>query len=139
MSTPKLPLGDRRRAATTDDTTALLIRARGFIERGWCQGANAKDKNGQPVSIWSDQAVAWCAAGALFAAGIAPDHNCWEYPVVVNLANNLLQKAIGRDRSIQAFNDRQWRVRPVLAAFDRAIALAEMVSTGVSSAEGETR
>ena len=100
----------------TDETTALLIRARGFIVRGWCRNADAKDETGQAVHAGSPEAVAWCAYGALKAAGS-----------YVSLAAVLrLERAIGGGsgfgEGIGRFNDLQQTVEPVLAAFDRAIA-----------------
>ncbi|HXP05507.1 MAG TPA: hypothetical protein VN808_15415, partial [Stellaceae bacterium] len=53
-----------------DDATALLIRARSFIKRGWCRHSAAVDENGVEVHPTSERAVAWCAIGALDAAGI---------------------------------------------------------------------
>ena len=47
-----------------DATTDLLIRARGFIERGWCQNAAAKNTDGIGIDPRSERAVAWCPAGA---------------------------------------------------------------------------
>lgn len=100
----------------TDETTTLLIRARALIERGWCRGANARDAKGSAIESQSKDATAWCAAGALFAAGLVPDDECWHHPVVRHF-----QAAIGGNRNIQGFNDDQETVEPILAAFDRAI------------------
>jgi hypothetical protein len=97
----------------TDETTALLIRARGFLERGWCRGWLAVDARGRSVSETSDRAVRWCAYGALLAAG-------WDdssgHP-----AYRRLKAAIGGEW-VCDFNNRQETVEPVLAASDRAIA-----------------
>jgi hypothetical protein len=41
-----MPLDDTNWSPPTeaiDETTALLVRARGFIERGWCRHALARD------------------------------------------------------------------------------------------------
>ena len=100
-----------------DETTALLVRARGFIERGWCRGDLARDANGNGVWPTEQQAVAWCAGGALIAAGMP-------YNVVSILAHpatRRLRAAIAGG-NIAGFNNRQETVEPVLAAFDRAIA-----------------
>jgi len=97
-----------------DEATALLIRARGLLERGWCRGAQALDADGEPVWGDSDRAVVWCAYGALCAAGMPLGaHN---HPAVHRLTG-------GRDGFFLAdFNNAQETVEPVLAAFDRAIA-----------------
>jgi hypothetical protein len=106
---------DRPAATETDETTALLIRARSYIARGWCRGAMAKNPVGNVVDPTDAHASAWCAWGALTVAGISDIHG---------IAANLLATAIGRYYSISRFNDAQETVEPVLAAFDRAIAMS---------------
>ena len=98
-----------------DETTALLMRARGFLERGWCKGVLAVNANKQMVNPCSKQAVAWCAGGALFAAGVLPLLGIPHHP-----AFDRLMEAMGGE-SIARFNNRQETVEPVIAAFDRAI------------------
>jgi hypothetical protein len=98
-----------------DETAALLIRARGFLERGWCRGVCARNEQGWAVKPSSDHAVAWCAYGALAAAGMSPNGPHY-YPAV-----RQLMIAAGC-HSLPYFNDAQETVEPVLAAFDRAIA-----------------
>jgi hypothetical protein len=104
-------------AKVADDATALLIRARSFIERGWCRGAAAANVNGLEVHATSKQAIAWCALGALDAAGLPYIHHIrlgW-HP-----AYRRLQDVIGDER-LQDWNARQGTSGPVSAAFDRAI------------------
>lgn len=121
-----------------DETTALLIRARGFLERGWCQGAAARNAEGESVSALSEDAVAWCAVGAMEVAGLPTirgtlydDINDTRRgkiksgsPVVIpdkqHPAFRRLRTAIGGSH-IAVFSDAQETVEPVLAAFDRAI------------------
>jgi hypothetical protein len=62
-----MPLFD---GPSQDETTALLIRARGFIERGWCRKAFACDIEKNRVLADSFCAVSWCAEGALIATGV---------------------------------------------------------------------
>ena len=103
-----------------DETTSLLIRARGFLERGWCRGwMAAHDVDGNRVDPQSDRAVAWCAYGALVAAGMPRDGECWKQPAMCRLGEVL---GVATPR-ISRFNDEQETVEPVLAAFDRAIAM----------------
>jgi hypothetical protein len=108
-----MPLDDTNWPATAevDEPTALLIRARGFMERGWCKGRQAVDESGKWVESTSKQAVAWCAYGALVAAGLVPGH-----PALTRLFDAM--GGVG----VIPFNDRQETVEPVLAAFDRALA-----------------
>jgi hypothetical protein len=105
----------------TDETTELLIRARGFLERGWCRSAYARNFLGWKVGPKSWWACQWCALGALCAAGMPL---CKSHPAVdqSHPAVNRLSAAIGGDY-IGWFNDHQDTVEPVLAAFDRAIAM----------------
>jgi hypothetical protein len=111
-----MPLDDTNWSKTveTDETTELLIRARGFIERGWCRGVLARDETGiSEVDPTSARTVAWCIYGAMDAAGVPVDSS---HP-----AYRRLMGAIGGE-CVADFNNRQETVEPVLAAFDRAIA-----------------
>jgi hypothetical protein len=99
-----------------DETTAFLIRARGFVERGWCRHDLARDAAGNSVSPRAKQAVAWCAYGALKAAGMPST-----FLFIPPRPLLRLLAAIGGEL-IASFNNRQETVEPVLAAFDRAIA-----------------
>lgn len=100
---------------TTELSTAdVLRRAKAvLIERGWTVGDN-EDGDG-----------CVCAEGALIVA-LGGNVEDLFYP---GDAYYTLRRAInGDDRSttpVFAFNDAQDSVGPVLAAFDRAIALAE--------------
>lgn len=98
----------------TDEATDLLIRARSFIERGWCQNAVALDDNHRPCGVTDERAVAWCAHGALVASGVEPGAKT--HPAMIRLCAAMGDSIIGN------FNDRQETVEPILAAFDRAIA-----------------
>jgi hypothetical protein len=112
-----MPLDDSNFPQITDidETTALLIRARGFIERGWCRLTVALSANGFVTGPTSGDAAAWCMYGSLFAAGV-PQAGYSEHSAVLRL-----ESAIGGE-NVCIFNNRQETVEPVLAAFDRAIA-----------------
>lgn len=97
-----------------DEVTALLIRARALVARGWCRRAAARNLLGLEVSPYSRHAVAWCADGALQAAQLAASN------LEFRRAYLRLLAAMG-DELVPAFNDRQTTVEPVLEAFDRAI------------------
>jgi hypothetical protein len=47
---------------------AVLLRAAELVEKGWTQGAYARDANGQVVTTSSPNAVTFCASGAVFRA-----------------------------------------------------------------------
>jgi hypothetical protein len=98
-----------------DEVTALLIRVRGFVERGWCRHAPALDADGKDVGSYISCAVAWCAEGAVRASGM---------PDLYYLAIRRLLAAVC-GQPLWEFNDQQETVEPVLAAFDRAIAAGE--------------
>lgn len=46
-----------------------------LVERGWCQGAVAKDASGNPVSAIDENAVCFCLAAALYKYRIDNDAN----------------------------------------------------------------
>lgn len=99
----------------------ILRAARAKIEQGWCQRCVARDSQGYRIYVGNmmeasrnPAAVSWCAQGAVFAAG--GDINGPELPI--------LGQAVGS--CIGIWNDRPRRTKEeVLAAFDRAIELAE--------------
>ena len=96
--------------------STILKKARKLIERGWCLNASARTKTGKVCNIFSKRAVQWCAYGAVSAVSSKHTHR----PAI-----DMLDKAVARtDCGIIAFNDRQASSKPVLRAFDRAIALA---------------
>jgi hypothetical protein len=98
-----------------EEATALLIRARALVARGWCRGVPARNFIGISVGPRSGHATAWCMSGALNAAALV------ESDLDRRNAKCRLIAAIG-GVSLAAFNDTQETVEPVLAAFDHAIA-----------------
>ena len=48
----------------------ILIEARALIARpeAWTQGAGARDAEGEPIAVEHQDAVSWCATGAINAA-----------------------------------------------------------------------
>jgi hypothetical protein len=118
-------------ALTGEVTTApavILRAARARIEREehWTKGAFARvDPNDlrtiSAIGPRDPQAVCWCAAGAIRA--VAPAHDGWDKAEV------FLERAIDPTLRIGVgqFNDNASHGM-VLAAFDRAIALAEAQS-----------
>ena len=53
--------------ATAPTPRDLLVEARTLIARpeAWTQGAGARDADGEPVGVEHEDAVSWCATGAL--------------------------------------------------------------------------
>ncbi len=85
-------------------------------DRGWTQGAFARDGKGSPVDTRDEQALSFCATGAIFAT---------EDPAVGSLqARTALRAAVTSD--LETWNDAPDRIlADVLGAFDRAVALIE--------------
>lgn len=101
----------------------MLTKARGLIsqEEKWTQGAFARDHKGEAVNEYETGAVQFCALGAL---------NRIEYDTraedpAVSVAVKSLRAAISGRRLMTFNDDFQTAHADVMAAFDRAIALAE--------------
>lgn len=102
----------------------LLIRARELIEKGWCQGAYAKDADGESVGATAQGATAFCIRGAILAVGPldyavrAPAYNLLE-----NIVDQITQSPCD---SLAGYNDAPGRTHAeILAVFDAALRLAE--------------
>ena len=48
----------------------MLKKAIKLIEKGWCQGAEARTKTGKPTSLRSKHATQYCLVGALEKCGL---------------------------------------------------------------------
>jgi hypothetical protein len=95
-----------------------LREARALIERGWTQEAFARGKSGRVVVPNGRAAVCFCAVGAIKRY----DHWCYDL-VAKPLATAIGVKGV---TGIYDWNDAPERTQAdVLAAFDRAIELAE--------------
>ena len=98
----------------------VLISARGFIEKGWTQGAGARDKYECHVSAKDPDARSWCALGALDA--VNPDGyirllEIWAY------LNSLVDTSC-----VDEFNDYEDTTqKDVLDLYDRAITACDDV------------
>ena len=57
-------------ADTAPTPRDILIEARALIARPetWTQGAGARDADGEPIGVEHQDAVAWCATGAINCA-----------------------------------------------------------------------
>lgn len=49
----------------------LLHDAGVLVERGWCQGTEARDASGRATDVFSDDAAAWSLLGALQATTVS--------------------------------------------------------------------
>jgi hypothetical protein len=84
----------------------------------WTQGAQARDKRGQPFSTHNDNAVCWCALGAI--EKVADPYSEEAYEAAKKL------RSISPNGTVSDFNDTHTHVE-VLALFDAAIAELEGV------------
>src|SRR5690349_5736981 len=95
----------------------VLRAARERVARGWCQGVDARDRSRRSVDPWSKSACRWCMMGSLHAEDRPSGYE--------NSALQLLKLAIG-EGFVTCWNDAKGRTQAeVIAAFDKAIALAE--------------
>jgi hypothetical protein len=101
----------------TNETAEILRKARALVEKGWCRNEYARDSRNQPTWALSKDAVKFCAAGAMTAAAGSVER--------AFAARAAFSGAIPQYLTLQDFNDRSSNKRPVLRAFDRAIAAAE--------------
>lgn len=92
----------------------ILKAARAKIEKGWSQGAMARDASHNSVPETSPAAAKWCAVGAIHSIALTEDCKCM---LVENLCG------LG---SLSSFNDAEGRTQAeVLVVFDHAIAVLE--------------
>lgn len=95
----------------------ILIKALGYIRKGWTQGYYAKSKSKKLVDANSRAAACWCMIGALDKAAQDGYETKQE-------AINFLLKATKADFLVD-FNDKPGRKKSeVIAAFKKAIKLA---------------
>ncbi|NUR76202.1 MAG: hypothetical protein HOQ28_07965 [Thermoleophilia bacterium] len=115
----------------------ILARARDLVAYGWCQGAEARDAEDDPVKPWSPEARCWSLLGALVAAVDLPAQ-----PEAVTLRP--LRRALAAladvidDPLLAAWNDDQGRTQGlVVRALERARAVCaewDDTKTGPDSA-----
>ena len=104
--------------------TEILIAAREKIERGWTQGAHARDRRGKSTPASRGSAVCWCPQGAIGA--VSPPEEWKKY----RDALGLLEAAVGTNL-IPSWNDIPGRTQAeVLAAFDKAIEASKRTPEG---------
>jgi hypothetical protein len=88
-----------------------LREAKALIERGWTRGESSRDGR-------------VCALGAL-ATALRGDPNRALYGPDYRDISRIFDQIISEDDTLYEWNDRQPSKKPVLAAFDKAIELAE--------------
>jgi hypothetical protein len=102
------------------DALDILMEARPWIDKGWCQQWLSVDARGRACDTLGGKAVAWCAIGAVTKVT--------DWPAAGNEALRYLAQAIGKGdatNDIGIWNDDPDRTKEeVLEAYDRAISLA---------------
>lgn len=101
-------------------TLEVLAEARSLIEKGWARGAFARYRNGKRCGSMDERAACFCVEGAICRAAFGTVYARRE-------AMKAMQAAAGT-AALHKFNDAQPSKKPVLAAFDRAIAQVDSTS-----------
>ena len=112
----------------------LLIEARTLIARpeAWTQGAAARDADGEPVGVEHEDAISWCATGALNCA-MYRHADSLDVPTPLQCARNRAGKiltdtvralTLGHYTEATTYND-QTNHGCIVHAFDIAIADAD--------------
>lgn len=101
---------------TNSEILKVLVRAKNLIAKGWCRGADAKDKAGNSVHYSDRYACKFCARGAILRC-IDPHMRHLESSIF----NILLQSIEDESYTVMTFNDSRRDRRPVLSAFRKAI------------------
>jgi hypothetical protein len=105
--------------ASAADIADKLDEARALIERGWCQGDDAKGKSGKPVDVYGRYATCFCAYGAIMRVTSERGRHVIRYPM-----RTALVEAIG-NKSLEGWNDSKSRTQAeVIEAFRKAAELA---------------
>jgi hypothetical protein len=120
-------MGERKQDRSTVEVLRAARKRITPIEN-WTRGVAARDSQGRKVRIDSPAATCWCMGGALELESGAPRRRTGLKFVLRGI------RSIGSGaRAIAPFNDTNYH-KDVLAAFDRAISLAE---SGSESPSGE--
>jgi len=114
--------------AAVHTAAAILSEARGLLLRGWCRRAQARDRTGNVVPAWSDDAHSWSLLGALLASwhrgnGESIDEDVFGFSAgarALGDATEALGDVTGT-AALEHWNDDPRRsVGDVIAAIDRA-------------------
>jgi hypothetical protein len=118
-ATPLLPTSPD--LPTIDPVVRLLEKGLARIERGWCQGASAKDERGQ-TPLPGKPAVAFCAVGAILYDNSISRYNEPAFRYLVRAINPNYHTAM----TIPVWNDFPHRTQDdVIRVFRRAIKIAK--------------
>jgi hypothetical protein len=114
------------------DAIDVLMEARAYIEKGWCQGNYAQGVQQSPAPV--ESARSWCVLGAIAHGAGNPDPTRIDLSAAEMQARDLITEVVsgGAGWSVDVadwtaavkFNDTVGRTQEeVLEAFDRAIGI----------------
>lgn len=119
---------EEQEAGTAQLPTAQVVLrvARSYIERGWCQGALARNQDGVPVAAAQETAVTWCASGAFSRATTNLDAD----PSADGKAWALLELALPEEwPDLAVYNDDDRTTQTdIIDLYTRAITRAEHIA-----------
>jgi hypothetical protein len=118
---------------SNSEVHALLVQARETISdpARWCQGSLAQDHNGRPVNpiFDPDEAVRWCAKGALLKHRPAYDALACEALDKLSDAARSMRTSSTRLQPVVHVNDKRGHVA-VIEMYNRAIAATAPAERG---------
>ena len=125
--------------AATPTARDILIDARALIARpqAWTQGTGARDADGEPIGVEHEDAVSWCATGAINCA-VYRHADSLDIPPALQRARDragtiltdaVTRLTLGHYSETTTYND-QANHGCIVKAFDIAIADADSPSAG---------
>jgi len=105
-------------------TVELLRNMRSAIDKGWCQGVSSRNRQGNPVVSYSDEASHWCLIGSVHAKLPIPS------PSIISSIFDIITKLLA-DRNekpdLAMYNDNPARTKEeILELLDEAISVASV-------------
>lgn len=106
-----------------NQTKRVLTRAYNLVRKGWTKGCLARNKYSNPVSVKCDNAVRFCALGAVERAALSVTEDRRDDVLADALtAISAAGRTEGQYWDLECYNDEDYRtVEDVLALFKRAI------------------
>lgn len=86
-----------------------------YVERGWCQGALAKDADGSRVGPTDPDACQWCAMGAIRAGHLTGSITEEQHVRIFNIINSVCDGLLG------TWNDAPFRTQAEVVAMLREV------------------
>ena len=103
-------------------TKEILTEAQSLVKKGWTQGANARNAEGNRVYTDDPNACQFCAGGALIA--VSPTTAL--YRSAARVLRVVIETQFWNDKNVPEFNDASETTQSdVISAFDEAIKRCE--------------